>query len=108
MKHLYFNPREGVVPVKQGFSWPAFLFGSLWAMAHHMWWPYVWLLLPVEACLALLAGLAQARGAPALAGAVLLANLVFAIVRGHWGNRWYAQSLRRRGYAENDALLLRP
>lgn len=108
MKHLFFNPRKGVVPVKQGFSWPAFFFGSLWAMAHHMWRPYVLLLLPIEASLAIASGIAQARDEPALAWGVLLANLAFAFVRGRWGNRWYADSLRRRGYAESDALLLQP
>ena len=48
MQHLHFHPEKGVVMVKQGFSWPAAIFGSLWAMAHHMWFPYVLLLLPIE------------------------------------------------------------
>lgn len=104
MKHLYFNPHEGVVSVKQGFSWPACIFGSLWAMAHHMWAPYVLVLLPVEVIFGLLTGLVQASHDEAMAIGMLLANLGLAAVRGWYGNRWLADSLRRRGYVENNAL----
>jgi len=32
------DPVKDVVVLKDGFSWPAFLAGSLWALWHHMWW----------------------------------------------------------------------
>ncbi len=105
MQHLYFNPRQGVVSVKQGFSWPAFLFGSLWAMAHHMWVPYVVVLLPIECMFWFLTGYAQSHGNAAMFLVSGLASLVFAIVRGRYGNRWLAAVLQRRGYAESDDML---
>lgn len=105
MQHLYFNPRRGIVSVKQGFSWPAFLFGSLWAMAHGMWVPHVLVLLPLEAIFWFLTGYAQAHGHAPLLLAAGVANLVFALVRGVRGNRWLATFLQRRGYAQSDELL---
>lgn len=105
MHHLYFNPRQGVVSVKQGFSWPAFLFGSLWAMVHHMWVPYVLLLLPIEWVFWLLIGYAQSHGNGPMLLVASLGNLVFAIVRGRRGNQWRATALERRGYAESDNIL---
>lgn len=105
MEHLYFNPRQGVVSVKQGFSWPAFMFGSLWAMAHRMWVPYVLVLLPIEGVFGLLAGHALSHGNGPMLLMAGLAGLVFAIVRGRCGNRWLAASLQQRGYAESDDLL---
>ena len=32
------NPVKDIVVLKDGFSWPAFLIGSLWALWHRMWW----------------------------------------------------------------------
>ena len=31
------DPDRDVVFVKEGFAWPALLFGPLWALAHRMW-----------------------------------------------------------------------
>jgi hypothetical protein len=30
---------EGLVFIKEGFSWGAALFGPLWLLAHRLWWP---------------------------------------------------------------------
>ena len=38
---LYFHPKHGFVAVKQGFSWPAFFFGSLWALARRAYGLFV-------------------------------------------------------------------
>jgi len=32
------DPEKDIVVLKDGFSWPAFLVGSLWALWHGMWW----------------------------------------------------------------------
>lgn len=34
-------PDKDLVLVKEGFSWPAFLFTFLWALWLRMWWPAV-------------------------------------------------------------------
>lgn len=106
MKHLFFNPRRGVVSVKRGFSWPAFLFGSLWATAHRMWFPHVLALLPLEIALWLGTGIASGQHDNNLATAAVIAALMLALVRGQFGNRWLAASLRQRGYEEAGAQLL--
>ncbi len=33
------RPERDLVLVKEGFSWPAFLFTFLWALVHRMWLP---------------------------------------------------------------------
>jgi hypothetical protein len=32
---------EGLVFIKDGFSWGAALFGPLWLLAHRLWWPLI-------------------------------------------------------------------
>lgn len=103
MQQMFIHPERGVVSVKRGFSWPSFWFGSLWAMAHHMWVPWVIALVPIELLVWFLTGVAQAREDDAMGALVLLAAVVLALVRGRYGNRWLAAALRRRGYAERDA-----
>ena len=34
---IYQQPDGQLVPVKQGFSWPAFFFTFLWAIYHRLW-----------------------------------------------------------------------
>jgi hypothetical protein len=102
-KRVFFNPRKGEVLVKNGFSWPAFFFGVLWAIANHMWFPYVLLLLPIDFLVWFLANYAQAQNDATLALLALVTLVAYAVVRGRFGNRWVAASLRRRGYVEREA-----
>lgn len=95
---LYFNPAEGMVAVKAGFSWPAFLFGSLWAAARRMWLPYFAAMSVVDVALWFVTGYAEGQGHGVLALAGLAAALAYAVIRGRFGNRWLAASLVRRGY----------
>jgi hypothetical protein len=37
VRHGGLDPDRDVVLVKEGFSWPAFLFGPLWALARRLW-----------------------------------------------------------------------
>lgn len=97
-KIVYLHERRGVVAVKQGFSWPAFLFGALWAAAKQMWFPAFWALLVLDIGLWFVSGYAEAQGAGGLALCGLLLNIAYAFVRGRYGNRWLAASLRSKGY----------
>jgi hypothetical protein len=79
-----------LVLVREGFSWPAFLFGPLWALWHFLW-------LPLLAWLA--AGLAvgfvaDLFGAPADA----LIMLAFAVLVGLHANDTRRWVLGRHGY----------
>jgi hypothetical protein len=96
-QHLYFHPAHGLAQVKQGFCWPAFFFGSLWALARRLYLLAV-VLLAFEVAVWFCGGyaLSQGPGWAALPG--LLAPLVYAVVRGRYGNRWVASALLARGY----------
>ncbi len=81
--------------VKEGFCWPAFVFGALWSLWRGMW-----------VASAVLFGIALGLGAAAdLAGLdeAMAAVLQFALQvgAGLFGNDMRRWSLRRAGYVEN-------
>lgn len=96
---IFFHPHQGEVAVKNGFSWPALAWGSLWAVAKRMWFPYFVALLALDALIWFVTGAATERQSPVLALLALALNVGSAVVRGRHGNRWLAASLRSRGYA---------
>lgn len=102
-RRSFIHARRGLIKVKQGFSWPAFCFGSLWAAAMHMWFPAFLLLLVVDTALWFITGYAQAQGAVGLALVGLVATVLYAYVRGKYGNRWLESSLVGRGYVAADS-----
>lgn len=85
--------------VKEGFCWPAFLFGWLWALWHRMWLTALLLLL-VELALAA----AAERLGLATAAQVALAFGMMLFV-GFAANDWRRRSLRRRGFEEGPAVV---
>lgn len=97
MKNVYSHPKHGAVRVKQGFCWPAFFFGSLWAAARRAYRLF-FLLLLLDAVLWFATGYAAAQGSEAFALLGLLATLAYAVLRGLRGNEWVAASLMSRGY----------
>jgi len=38
---IFVNPQGTCEAVKQGWSWPAFLFTWVWGIFKKMWWPFV-------------------------------------------------------------------
>jgi hypothetical protein len=97
-KHLYFHPRHGAVQVKQGFCWPAFFFGSMWALARRVY-PLFFVMSVLDLTLWFITGYAQAHASYGLAILGLAGTLAYAIVRGKYGNRWVQSFLVSRGYA---------
>lgn len=91
------HPSGTYARVKQGFSWPALLFGSLWAIVRRMWLLAA-VLLAVDIVLWVAGGYAAHLANPALLFLFLVANIVYLIVRGQYGNRWRLAFLRRSGY----------
>jgi hypothetical protein len=87
--------------VHDGFSWPAFFLGPLWAVAKRRWW-FLLPMLGVEACLWFGSQLAVNLRIFPLMLLVLLAELAYFLLRGWYGNRWLAASLQRNGYARVD------
>jgi hypothetical protein len=96
-KLQYFHPKHGIAMVKQGFSWPAFLFGSLWALARRVY-PLFFAMLALDFSLWFVTGYAGAKGSVSFALLGLFGTVAYAIVRGKYGNRWVQTFLVSRGY----------
>lgn len=79
------DAERDLVLVKEGFSWPAFFAGVLWALWHRLW---LFALLLVAATVAV-NGIAYLIGADPFAGGVLSFALAVAV-------GWVANDMRRR------------
>jgi hypothetical protein len=98
-------PREGaaapekIVFIREGFSYPAFIFGPFWLLWKRAWIPAaLWALL-----LALLAWTGSLLKMPP--DAVGVVAFALSAMLGFEGDRILAWSLRRRGYAEGDVVI---
>jgi hypothetical protein len=91
---VYANPQGEIQAVKQGWSWPAFFFGCIWAVVKKMWL----LGLGVFAALVILQ---VVLGNPSTGSDDALVNLLSfaaAIIFGVNGNKWRASYLLSHGY----------
>ena len=80
--------------VKDGFSWPAFVFSGLWLLYKRMWIVFI-----IAAALQLLFGIAaDAIAAPWWFKAA--AGLLLSFILGLEGNALYRWTLARAGYEE--------
>jgi len=78
--------------VKEGFSWPAFFFGIVWALYHRLWLVAALLLL-------LTVGLGVAFEELRLNQiSISLVFFAIAVLVGMFGNDWKRDALHRRGY----------
>jgi len=86
------DPEKDVVVLKDGFSWPAFLFGAPWALWHRMWW----------AALALIVGAAVTSGLGTLVFSDPLSPTVLAsalaLLAGLLGHDLRVWTLERQGF----------
>ncbi len=90
--------------VKQGWSWPAFLFGPFWALYCGFWGLGLGFLALTVCLTALQAGLQHAVGtdASSLVSIALFFNMIaisLAVLFGVKGNEWREAKLIRNGYA---------
>ncbi len=80
--------------IREGFNWPALIFGPFWALWHGMW----------RTVIALLVIGAVLGGIGALAGlapdAVSLLQFLVQVGLGLWGNDLRRLAVARRGYVE--------
>lgn len=89
------DPEKDVRLIKEGFSWPAFLFTFLWALWHRMWWVALGLFV-------ITSGVSMASDvllSDPLAGSAVLLALYVAI--GFVGNDLLRRNLTARGFAES-------
>ncbi len=91
-KGINFKP----VFVKEGFTWPGFVFVLLWALYHRLWLPAI-LLVVAEFLMVLLT---QAHLLTHFS--MLAIHFGFHLFVGYQGNDWLRNSLKRRGYIVSD------
>jgi Protein of unknown function (DUF2628) len=88
------EPDRGAVFVKDGFSWAAFLFMPLWALAHRLWWVAFGIVVAYAALILAVDLLELDPVAEALMG------LAFSLIVGFEANEWRRAELYRRGWIE--------
>ena len=91
---IFKNPMNQYEAVKQGWSWPAFLFGAIWACVKKMWGLGIGIFVTFVV-LAVLAGQNEIFGA-----IINLLSLGVGIVLGMQGNTLREKNLVKRGYVE--------
>ncbi|MCM0020668.1 MAG: DUF2628 domain-containing protein [Tagaea sp.] len=93
------EPDRGAVFVKDGFSWPAFVFLPLWALVHRLWWVAFGIVVAYAALILAVDLLALDMVAEALLG------LGFSLIVGFEANDWRRAELYRRGWIERGVTL---
>ncbi len=88
------DPDRNLVLVKEGFCWPAFFFGALWALWKRLWLAAL-LIFTAEAVVGLLAA-GTALG--------LVAALGLGLIIGYIGDDLRRWTLGRRGYEETGVV----
>lgn len=93
---IFKHPSGTIEAVKQGWSWPAFFFGFVWAMVKKMWKLGIGVVLAILV-IGFITGIAASEemGEAILNGLGMTANLMFGV----HGNSWREESLIARGFA---------
>lgn len=94
---IYQHPTGKQEAVKQGWSWPGFFFGPIWALVKKLW--------GLGAVLLVIVLLLSAVPVETEVGMLTtLIMLVIYIVCGVNGNSWREKNLRSRGYEHLDTV----
>lgn len=100
---IYANPQGSYKAVKQGWSWPAFFFGFIWALVKKMW-VLGFGLIVLFFGLGFIGGFAGGDVEQAMNVITSLGSIVVAIVFGVNGNRWREKNLTSRGFECKDTV----
>ena len=95
------DPDRDIVVLKDGFSWPAFLLGGLWALWHRMWWVALGLIIGAAG----LSGFGVMVFADTFSPQVL--TFAFALLAGILAHDLRLWSLERRGFVEGGIVSAR-
>ena len=94
---IYTSPLGKMEAVKQGWSWPAFFFGWIWACIKKMWALGIGII--VGLLIVLLIFIVAGTDEVIVNGFFIFANIVIAIVFGVRGNSWREKNLLSRGFS---------
>ena len=98
---IFEHPTGKIEAVKQGWSWPAFLFGWMWALVKKMWGVAGGIVACAISTGFLLEGGFEVSTAD---GLNLLIAFALAIVFGLYGNQWCQNHLHARGYEYKETV----
>jgi Protein of unknown function (DUF2628). len=91
---IFLHPSGTSTAVKQGWSWPAFFFGFLWAIVKQQW------VLGVSVFVALFVGGIVMGAAGKHAVDMQMISIAINVVFGMSGNSWREKKLISRGYEQ--------
>ena len=100
---IYANPQRSYEAVKQGWSWPAFCFGFIWALVKKMW-ALGFGVLGVFLFLGFIGGEAGGGLEQAINVITSIGGLILGIVLGVNGNKWRETNLISRGFNSKDTI----
>lgn len=89
--------------VRVGFSWAAFIFGPLWALAKRQWLLFLMLTLTLIP-LNLILDIAESTKNLSFVVFGYVLVIGYMIVCGVYGNRWLKRSLERKGYVNESSV----
>lgn len=103
---IYRHPIHGLLAVKAGFSWPAFLFGSLWMLFKKLWMnAAIWIAAHFALGFLSLAPLPESDTNALLAAfTLIIAYSYLWLVPGFKGNEWLETDLIKRGFKQIDSV----
>jgi len=96
---VFKHPSGASEAVKQGWSWPAFFFGFIWAMTKKLWAIGFGVLAGAFVVGFILAVAGAGEGGDLLMN---IASLIVSIIFGLNGNSWRRNNLISRGYEQAD------
>lgn len=100
---IYANPLGAHEAVKQGWSWPAFFFGMIWALVKKMW-TLGFGVIAVFFVLGFMGGVAGGDLEQLIDSLTSIGGLLLGIVFGLNGNKWRESNLVSRGYDFKDTI----
>jgi len=97
----YSNSDRDPILVKEGFSWPAFVFGIFWALWHRMWLVAI----ALAFFLVVVGAAMDAFGLDPITQGIV--SLAVAVLVGAHGNDWRRKKLARLGYRDMGVVAAR-
>jgi hypothetical protein len=94
---IFKHPGGKIEAIKEGWSWPAFFFNSIWALVKKMW-VLGGILCAVFFILGWISGVVNTRSGRAINALIWIGNFAVSVVFGLNGNSWRETNLESRGY----------
>ena len=100
---VYRHPVQGYQAVKDGFSWPGFLFTGVWLLYKRLWWHAAAFFLLAVLLVLIESGFDKEENTAGIF-LTLWVQIGIYIFVGFKGNEWQATNLLNRGYQLMDTV----